>query len=83
MKYLFLGLIVIYQKTLSPDHGVFKVLFPWGFCRFHPTCSEYAFGAIEQLGLWRGAGHSLWRLARCNPLVQPAVNYPPQPRGEF
>jgi putative component of membrane protein insertase Oxa1/YidC/SpoIIIJ protein YidD len=30
-----------YQKTFSPDHGFIRRLFPNGYCRFTPTCSEY------------------------------------------
>ncbi len=33
MKYLILFLIKIYQKTLSPDHGIFKnylTIYKWG-----------------------------------------------------
>ena len=35
------GPIVAYQHTLSFDHGPMKVLYPYGYCRFHPSCSEY------------------------------------------
>lgn len=60
-------LLKIYQKTLSFDHGVFKYLYPNGFCRFHPTCSDYAIAAIEKYGLMRGGVKALWRVLRCNP----------------
>jgi len=35
------GLVVVYQKTLSPDHGPRQVLYPYGFCQMYPTCSEF------------------------------------------
>ncbi|MFA5133329.1 MAG: membrane protein insertion efficiency factor YidD [Patescibacteria group bacterium] len=60
-------LIKIYQKTLSFDHGFFKFLYPHGFCRFKPTCSEYAIGAVERFGFWRGGFKAFWRVLRCNP----------------
>jgi len=60
-------LICIYQKTLSLDHGFFKFLYPHGFCRFKPTCSEYAIGAIEKFGLIKGSFKAIWRVMRCNP----------------
>ena len=43
---------------------------PWfaGSCRFEPTCSVYAYQAIERFGLRRGAWMALKRLARCHPL---------------
>ncbi len=57
----------IYQKTLSLDHGIFKFLYPHGFCRFRPTCSDYAIVAIEKYGIATGGVKALWRVIRCNP----------------
>ena len=62
-----LGLIVVYQKTFSPDHGWFKSLFPYGYCKFHPTCSVYGFSAIEKYGVFIGSVLAIWRILRCNP----------------
>ena len=62
-----LKLIKIYQKTLSFDHGIFRRLFPNGYCRFQPTCSEYGYQAVEKYGLIRGGLMALWRILRCNP----------------
>ncbi|MFH1029808.1 MAG: membrane protein insertion efficiency factor YidD [bacterium] len=67
MRFFILKLIKIYQKTLSFDHGIFKYLFPHGYCKFHPTCSEYAYQAIEKYGVIKGGLKSLWRVLRCNP----------------
>ena len=46
------------------------VVSPWlpPACRFTPTCSEYAFEAIEQYGLIRGFSSAIARLLRCHPL---------------
>ena len=60
-------IIRAYQKTLSPDHGFFKFLKPYGFCRFHPTCSEYAAQSLEKHGFLKGGVKALWRVLRCNP----------------
>ena len=66
-RYLIIKLIKLYQKTLSFDHGVFKFLFPHGYCRFHPTCSEYGIQAIEKYGIIKGVIKTSWRILRCNP----------------
>ncbi len=66
-RYPALQLIRLYQKTLSLDHGPLHVLFPHGYCRFFPTCSEYGYQAIERYGLFRGGAKALWRILRCNP----------------
>jgi putative membrane protein insertion efficiency factor len=62
-----LWLIKIYQKTLSFDHGFFSFLFPYGWCRFQPTCSEYAYEAVLKYGIIKGGLKALWRVMRCHP----------------
>jgi len=69
-KRLILKTIRLYQKTLSPDQGWFKVYFPHGFCRFHPHCSEYGHQAIDKYGVLKGGAKTIWRIARCNPLSE-------------
>ncbi len=60
-------LIRIYQKTLSLDHGFFKFLFPHGYCRYYPTCSNYAIDAIDKYGVIKGGLMALGRVLRCHP----------------
>lgn len=64
---LLVRLIRLYQATLSPDHGWFKHHNPFGYCRFTPTCSEYAIQAINKYGPIKGLIKTIWRLLRCNP----------------
>jgi putative membrane protein insertion efficiency factor len=59
MRPFLLALIRAYQYVLSP-------LFTPA-CRFHPTCSEYAFQAVKRHGALRGAWMALRRILRCNP----------------
>ena len=38
-----------------------------GSCRFEPTCSMYAYEAVERFGVAQGAWLTLKRLLRCHP----------------
>jgi hypothetical protein len=64
---LLAALIGLYQRTLSPDHGVLRSLWPHGYCRYHPTCSEYGRRAVLKHGAIRGSLKTAWRILRCNP----------------
>ena len=59
MKRPFLLIIRGYQRIVSP-------LLPPS-CRFHPTCSDYAYEAIDRHGLLKGGRLAVWRVLRCNP----------------
>ena len=72
----FLVIIRIYQKTLSLDHGPLKKLFPHGYCRFFPTCSEYGYQAIKKRGLAVGLLKTVWRVLRCNPWSGGGIDLP-------
>lgn len=66
-RFVAISIIKIYQRLLSFDHSPLKVFYPYGFCRFTPTCSEYAIDALTKKGFIRGGLLSLWRILRCNP----------------
>ena len=68
LKIIFLKIIRLYQKSLSPDQGWFKYYYPHGFCRFHPHCSEYGYQAVEKYGVLKGLIKTISRILRCNPL---------------
>ena len=67
MKKVILFLIRVYQKVLSPDQGIFSFLFSERFCRFHPTCSEYTYQAVDKFGSLKGSWLGLKRVSRCHP----------------
>ncbi len=59
MKRLFLSLIRFYQRHISPCTPA--------CCRFRPTCSAYAYEAIQKYGALKGGWLAFKRLMRCNP----------------
>lgn len=68
--------IVLYQKTLSYDHGPMKRMYPYGFCPFHPSCSEYCRQSIENDGIARGILKGTWRVLRCHPWTKGGIDKP-------
>lgn len=54
-----IGLVKAYRLLLSPWLG--------NSCRFEPTCSVYAIGALERHGALAGSYFTLRRLGRCGP----------------
>jgi uncharacterized protein len=59
VKYLFIFLIKVYQRTLS------RVMPP--SCRFYPSCSEYGVQALQKYGIFKGGWLTVKRIARCHP----------------
>lgn len=56
---LFLGIIRIYQNTISPFIGA--------NCRYTPTCSAYATEAIKKYGPFKGGRMAIRRILSCHP----------------
>ena len=69
MRRIPLAMIRFYQRWISP-------LFP-NTCRFHPSCSQYAYDAITKYGLLKGGALAGWRLLRCNPYNKGGFDYVP------
>lgn len=58
-RQVLLGLVKGYRLLLSPWLG--------SGCRFEPSCSLYAIGALERHGALGGAYLTVRRLVRCHP----------------
>lgn len=56
---LLIGLIRLYQITLSPWLG--------GACRYTPTCSNYGIEALQKYGAFKGGWLTIKRVVSCNP----------------
>ncbi len=58
-KFLFCLPIYLYKYLISPclPH----------VCRFVPSCSNYAIGAIKEFGIFKGSTLAAKRLAKCTP----------------
>jgi len=66
-----------YQYFLSPDHSFWsKRFFPYGYCKFNPSCSEYGQQVIIKKGILRGIPLLIWRIVRCNPWSKGGVDKP-------
>lgn len=78
LKMFAVGIIWTYQRTLSFDHGWLKFFYPFGFCRFYPTCSEYTKQAIVNFGLFKGILLGISRLGKCHPWSAPRVDLAPK-----
>ncbi len=68
--------ILVYQKTLSFDHGPLAVFYPHGFCPYFPSCSEYCRQAIEMYGVVPGIARGAARVLRCHPWTEGGVDKP-------
>ena len=62
MKKLLLSLITFYGRHISPNTPA--------CCRFRPTCSAYAYEAINKYGAVKGGYLALKRLLRCHPFYK-------------
>jgi len=75
LKKVLLGIIRVYQKTISPDHGIFSEI-TITKCKYFPTCSEYTYQAISKYGILKGASKGCFRILRCNPFSKGGVDLP-------
>ncbi len=55
----FIAIIKLYQLVISPWLGP--------SCRYLPTCSQYAIGALRKYGVLKGLWLTLKRITKCHP----------------
>lgn len=69
MKQLLLFIIRIYRRfsSLTPPK-----------CRFYPTCSAYAYEAIERFGVFKGCYLAVKRLLKCHPFHKGGIDLVPK-----
>ena len=70
MKYIFIGIIKLYQYVISP-------FFP-ASCRFYPTCSNYFLEALKVHGFFIGNYLGIKRILKCNPLFEGGIDNVPE-----
>jgi len=66
----------LYRVLISPFYG--------DVCRYYPSCSAYAVGAVQQHGILVGAFLAARRLGRCHPWAEGGVDdVPPAHSHQF
>lgn len=69
-----LALLHGYRATISHTYG--------DVCKYYPSCSAYAVGAVQQHGAVKGAALTAARIARCHPWAVGGVDDVP-PHAHF
>ena len=67
-------MIDAYRRQISPLFG--------SSCRYHPTCSSFAFQAVEMYGGAKGMWLAARRLGRCHPMAKGGIDIVPPPSRE-
>ena len=71
------GVVILLSSLSRTLHAITGV---GACCRFTPTCTQYAVGAVEGLGIFRGGAFVIRRLLKCRPLGP--FGYDPIPKGD-
>lgn len=66
-----IAILIAYRKVVSPLYG--------DVCRYHPTCSAYGLGAVQQHGLLKGSWLAIRRISRCHPWARGGIDEVPEP----
>ncbi|MGH8774530.1 MAG: membrane protein insertion efficiency factor YidD [Jiangellaceae bacterium] len=73
MRRVLVVILKAYRLVVSPVYGQ--------RCRYYPSCSAYALGAVETHGALRGSWLALRRLGRCHPWTPGGVDLVPPPEA--
>lgn len=73
MNKLMIKLITLYQKSKTPNTR------KW--CKYSPTCSNYALQAYKKFGFIKATFLMCFRILRCNPFSK--GGYDPVPLSKF
>lgn len=68
-----LALLHTYRATISHLYG--------DVCKYYPSCSAYAVGAVQQHGLFKGSALTAVRLTRCHPWARGGIDDVPLHRN--
>lgn len=63
---LVIVLLRVYRAVVSPLYG--------DVCRYYPSCSAYALGAVQEHGVAQGGWLTARRLARCHPWAEGGID---------
>lgn len=69
MKNVLIKLIKLYQKIPGNFHNS---------CKYIPSCSNYAIGAIEEYGSIKGCFMAIIRILKCNPFSKGGIDLVPK-----
>lgn len=69
LVWILLGLIKVYQLTISPMRGQ--------VCRFYPSCSHFGYESVRIHGGLKGSLLTAWRILRCHPWAKGGIDLVP------
>lgn len=68
MTKFLISIIKVYRKIPFISHS---------YCKYYPTCSEYAITALERFGFFKGMYLTTKRIFKCNPFSKGGIDQVP------